>query len=127
MRGVGRARTPNHVRRSSAPSRRPYFARASMLARMLVLDATRTTSLILAQRTYGAANAMTLLSVLADVWRAKDVGETDPPTPMGTGPLSVRRGRRPRKERIEAVHASSFTQLRAARMRKTLLLLVCVY
>ena len=31
------------------------------------------------------------------------------------------------KERIEAVHASSFTQLRAARMRKTLLLLVCVY
>ena len=61
MRGVGRARTPNHVRRSSAPSRRPYFARASMLTCMLVLSATRTTSLILAQRTYGAANAMTLL------------------------------------------------------------------
>jgi len=61
VRGVGRARTPNHVRRSSAPSRRPYFARASMLTCMLVLSATRTTSLILAQRTYGAANAMTLL------------------------------------------------------------------
>ena len=37
-------------------------------------------------------------------------------------------GRRAHKERIEAVHAGGiFTQLRAARMRKTLLLLVCVY
>ena len=61
MRGEGRARTPNQVRRSSVPSRRPYLAGASMLARMLVLNATRTTSLILGQRTYGAANAMTLL------------------------------------------------------------------
>ena len=61
MRGEGRARTPNQVRRSSVPSRRPYLAGASMLACMLVLSAARTTSLILAQRTYGAANAMTLL------------------------------------------------------------------
>ena len=36
-------------------------------------------------------------------------------------------GRRAHKERIEAVHAGDFTQLRAAWMRKTLLLLVCVY
>ena len=34
---------------------------ASMLACMLVLNATRTTSLMLGQRTYSAANAMTLL------------------------------------------------------------------
>ena len=45
----------------------------------------------------------------------------------GPGPFRFGGGRRPHKERIEAVHASSFTQLRAARMRKTLLLLVCVY
>ena len=43
------------------PSRRPHLAGASMLACMLILNATRTTSLILGQRTYGAANAMTLL------------------------------------------------------------------
>ena len=61
MRGAGHARTPNQVRRSSVPSRRPHLTGASMLACMLVLNATRTTSLILAQRTYGAANAMTLL------------------------------------------------------------------
>ena len=61
MRGEGRARTPNQVRRSSVPSRRPYLAGASMLACMLVLNAARTTILILGQRTYGAANAMTLL------------------------------------------------------------------
>ena len=45
----------------------------------------------------------------------------------GQGPFQFGGGRRPHKERIEAVHASNFTQLRAARMRKTLLLLVCVY
>ena len=61
MRGEGRARTPNQVRRSSVPSRRPHLAGASMLACMLVSNATRTTSVILGQRTYGAANAMTLL------------------------------------------------------------------
>ena len=61
MRGEGRARTPNQVRRSSVPSRRPHLTGASMLACMLVLNATRTTSLILGQRTYSAANAMTLL------------------------------------------------------------------
>ena len=61
MRGEGRARTPNQVRRSSVPSLRPHLAGASMLACMLVLNATRTTSLILGQWTYGAANAMTLL------------------------------------------------------------------
>ena len=61
MRGAGHARTPNQVRRSSVPSRRPHLTGASMLACMLVLNATRTTSLILGQRTYGAANAMTLL------------------------------------------------------------------
>ena len=44
-----------------------------------------------------------------------------------TGPLSVRRGRRSHEEQIEARHTSGFTQLRAARMRETLLLLVCVY
>ena len=60
MRGVGRARTPNHVRRSSAPSRRPYFARASMLACMLVLSTPRSTSSILAQQTYGTASTVTL-------------------------------------------------------------------
>ena len=45
----------------------------------------------------------------------------------GQGPFQFGGGRRARKERIEAVHAGDFTQLRAARMRKTLLLLVCVY
>ena len=42
-------------------------------------------------------------------------------------PFRFGEGRRAHKERIEAVHAGDFTQLRAARMRKTLLLLVCVY
>ena len=46
----------------------------------------------------------------------------------GQGPFWFGGGRRARKERIEAVHAGRFfTQLRAARMRKTLLLLVRVY
>ena len=45
----------------------------------------------------------------------------------GLGPFRFGGGRRLHKERIEAVHAGRFTQLRAARMRKTLLLLVCVY
>ena len=60
-RGAGCARTSNYVRRSSIPSRRPCPARASLPACMLVLNIPRSTSLILAQRTYGAANAMTLL------------------------------------------------------------------
>ena len=43
-------------------------------------------------------------------------------------PFGSVEGRRARKERLEAVHTGRFfTQLRAARMRKTLLLLVCVY
>ena len=60
VRGAGYARTPNYVRRSSIPSRRPCLARASMLACMLVLSTPRSTSSILSQRTYGAANTMTL-------------------------------------------------------------------
>ena len=72
MQGEGRARTPNQVRRSSVPSRRPHLAGASMLACMLVLNATRTTSLILGQRTYGAANAIMLLvpRLLRGTWSA---------------------------------------------------------
>ena len=45
----------------------------------------------------------------------------------GQGPFRFGGRRRAHKERIEAVHASDFTQLRAARMRKTLLLLVWLY
>ena len=59
-RGAGYARTSNYVRRSSILSRRPCLARASMLACMLVLSTPRSTSLILAQQTYGTANTMTL-------------------------------------------------------------------
>ena len=62
-------------------------------------------------------------------WRARDVGGMlIPPTPMGTGPLSVRWGAESaqRADRGSA-RGGIFTQLRAARMRKTLLLLVCVY
>src|SRR3954470_6745810 len=51
-------------------------------------------------------------------------GNRLPRTPMGTEPLSwFGGGRRSREERIEAMHTRGFTQLRAARMRKTLLLL----
>ena len=60
MRGAGYARTPNQVRRSSVPSRRPHLTGASMLACMLVLSAPGSTSLILAQQTYGTASTMTL-------------------------------------------------------------------
>ena len=60
VRGAGYARTPNYVRRSSIPSRRPCLARASMLACMLVLSTPRSTSSILVQQTYGTANTMTL-------------------------------------------------------------------
>ena len=59
-RGAGCARTSNYVRRSIIPSRRPCLARASMLACMLVLSTPRSTSLILAQQTYGTASTMTL-------------------------------------------------------------------
>ena len=37
-------------------------------------------------------NTHTVLFNLYDESYTMDVGETDPPTPMGTGPLSVRRG-----------------------------------
>ena len=60
VRGAGRARTSNYVRRSSIPSRRPCPARASTLACMLVLSAPRSTSLVLAYHAYGTASAMTL-------------------------------------------------------------------
>ena len=70
VRGAGYARTSNYVRRSSIPSRRPCFARASMLACMLVLSTPRSTSSILVQQTYGTANTMTL-SVLRLLRRAR--------------------------------------------------------
>ena len=60
VRGAGYAWTSNYVRRSSIPSRRPCFARASTLACMLVLSTPRSTSPILVQQTYGTANTMTL-------------------------------------------------------------------
>ena len=60
-RGAGYARTSNYVRRSIIPSGRPCLARAGTLACMLVLSAPGSTSLILAQQTYGTANTMTLL------------------------------------------------------------------
>src|SRR3954470_24351727 len=47
---------------------------------------------------------------------------------MGTDPLSwFGGGQRSHEERIEAMHTRDFTQLRAARMRKTLLLLCGLY
>ena len=51
-----------------------------------------------------------------------------PPTPMGTGPLfgSVGGGERTKSGSRQCTRGD-FTQLRAAWMRKTLLLLVCVY
>ncbi len=55
--GAEQARTS---RSSSIPSRRPCLARASTLACMLVLSAPGSTSLILAQQTYGTASTMTL-------------------------------------------------------------------
>src|SRR3954468_16749244 len=56
------------------------------------------------------------------------VGNLPPRTPMGTEPLAwFGGGRRSREERIEAMHTRGFTQLRAARMRKTLLLLCGLY
>ena len=63
VRGAGCARTSNYVRRSSIPCRRPYLARASVSACMLVLSTPRSTSSILVQQTYGTANTM-MLSVL---------------------------------------------------------------
>ena len=60
-RGAGRARTSNYVGRSSIPSRRLCPTRASTLARMLVLSAPRSTSLVLGYHAYGTASAMTLL------------------------------------------------------------------
>ena len=62
VRGAGYARTPNYVRRSSIPPRRPCLARASMLACMLVLSTLRSTRSILVQRAYGTASTMTLLA-----------------------------------------------------------------
>ena len=59
-RGAGYARTSNYVRRSIIPSGRPCLARAGTLACMLVLSAPGSTSLILAQQTYGTASTMTL-------------------------------------------------------------------
>ena len=57
-------------------------------------------------------------------------GDANPRTPMGPAgraPFGSVGGQRPREEQIKARHTGGFTQLRAARMRKTLLLLVCVY
>src|SRR4051812_47253357 len=59
-------------------------------------------------------------------WRAKDAGGNRPPrTPMGTEPLFGSAGSRGcAKSRSRRHTHNDFTQLRAARMRKTLLLLV---
>ena len=70
-RGAGCARTSNYVRRSIIPSGRPCLARASTLACTLVLSAPESTSLILAQQTYGTASTMTL-SVLRLLRRARN-------------------------------------------------------
>ena len=215
-RGAGRARTSSYVRRSSIPSRRPCLARASMLACMLVLSASRSTNLALGYHAYGTASAMTLLilrllrvawnmysrrglcslvlgpggimSFLVDVhssagvhstvrllWRwwkrrrrgccprslllrwhvdeeNKDLahvnagsGSHNLDTPYlarqrcrgelihehlwgrQTGPLSVRRRAEVARRADRGEAHEQFTQVRAARMRKTLLLLVCVY
>ena len=54
-------------------------------------------------------------------------GNCPPRTPMGPEPLVCAvRGRREHEEQIEADARAVFTQVRAARMRKTLLLLGCV-
>src|SRR4051812_33125211 len=59
-------------------------------------------------------------------WRAKDVGGNRPPrAPMGTEPLvGSAGGGGCTKSRSRRHTHNDFTQLRAARMRKTLLLLV---
>ena len=69
-RGAGHARTPNQVRRSSVPSRRPHLTGASMLACMLVLSALRSTSLALVYHAHGAASARALwiLRLLRVAW-----------------------------------------------------------
>mgnify|MGYP005822105383 CR=1 FL=1 len=51
-----------------------------------------------------------------------------PPTPMGIGPISVRwEAESAQRADRGGARGGDFTQLRAAQMRKTLLLLVCVY
>ena len=60
VRGAGYARTSNYVRRSSIPSRRPYLARASMFACMLVLSTLGSTSSILVQQTHGTVSTIML-------------------------------------------------------------------
>ena len=51
-----------------------------------------------------------------------------PPTPMGTGPLSVRwEAESAQRADRGGARGGDFTQLRVTQMRKTLLLLVCVY
>ena len=210
-RGAGCARTSNYVRRSIIPSGRPCLARAVTLACMLILSAPGSTSLILAQQTYGTASTMTLsvlrllrrarnkhgcrglrrlalgpgsvVSFLVDVRPSADVYPTtrllrwrwdrrgrnsclrslllrwhvdeddedlvrvnagsgshnlDAPylarqrcrgkrTPMGQGPFSVRQGAEGARRADRGEAHEQFTQVRAARMRKTLLLLCGLY
>ena len=45
------------------------------------------------------------------------VGETDPPTPMGTGPLSVRRGAEAAQRADRGSAHEQFTQLRSSQQR----------
>ena len=73
-------------------------------------------------------NSVRHLMPLSPTWRARDVGEADPPTPMGTGPLfGSEGGGGCTKSGSRRYMRAVFTQLQAALMRKTLLLLVCVY
>src|SRR3954470_10982552 len=60
-RGAGRARTPNHVRRSSTRPRQPRRARCSTLVRLLALSALGPTGPIWVQRAYGTIGTRTLL------------------------------------------------------------------
>src|SRR3954462_3805619 len=60
-RGAGCARTPNHVRRSSARSRQPRHARSSTVVRLLALSALGPTGPIWVQRAYGTMGTGTLL------------------------------------------------------------------
>src|SRR4051812_22680194 len=71
-----------------------------------------------------SANALLWIVEVLSNLRPK-LGKSASSNTYGDGaPSRFGGGRRLREERIEAMHTNDFTQLRAARMRKTLLLLV---
>ena len=86
------------------------------------LEACRSPGLEVPWLVFPASSSCRGLFALPPTWRAKDVGETDPRTPMGPAdrvPFRFGGGRRSHEERIEAKHTSSLPSFGALRRDNT--------